>query len=143
MAGMLMGLAGLALVVIPGLSHGPSFDTLAYGAVWLGMLCYVLAGTLIRFVRRTSVAMMTTVNMGVGIASLTPVLLVAGEPLAPMTSTATLAALYLGLVCTGLAYLLRTHITLTVGQTYMSMASYVMPVSGVILAWAILGEAIT
>jgi drug/metabolite transporter (DMT)-like permease len=143
MAGMLMGLAGLALVVIPEFSQGLGFDALAYGAVWLGMLCYVAAGTLIRFVRRTSVAMMTTVNMGVGIASLMPVLIAVGEPLAPMSITAALAALYLGLVCTGLAYLLRTHITLSVGQTYMSMASYMMPVSGVLLAWAILGEAIT
>ena len=60
-----------------------------------------------------------------------------------MSGTAMMAALYLGLVCTGLAYLLRTHITVTVGQTYMSMASYFMPVSGVLLAWAILGEPIT
>jgi drug/metabolite transporter (DMT)-like permease len=143
MAGMLLGLTGLALVVVPEFSGGFHFDALAYGAVWLGMLCYVAAGTLIRFVRKTSVAMMTTINMGAGIVALAPMLVLAGEPLAPMSVTGAMAALYLGLVCTGLAYLLRTHITLTVGQTYMSMASYVMPVSGVLLAWAILGEPIT
>ena len=107
------------------------------------MLCYVAAGTLIRFVRRTSVPMMTAVNMGVAVAALAPVVLLAHDPLPHLSGTAMLAALYLGLVCTGLAYLLRANITVTLGQTFMSMASYFMPVSGVLLAWAVLGEPIT
>lgn len=143
MGGMLLGVAGLALVVGPDFAQGLGFDALAYAAVWAGMLCYVAAGTLIRFVRRTSVPMMTAVNMGVAVVALVPLLLLDGEPVPGMSLTAALAALYLGLVCTGLAYLLRAHITVTVGQTYMSMASYFMPVSGVLLAWAILGEPIT
>lgn len=141
--GMFLGFAGLALVVGPGLSQEIGFDALAYAAVWSGMLCYVAAGTLIRFVRRTSVPMMTAVNMGVGILALTPLLLVAHHPFPQMSGTAALAALYLGLVCTGFAYLLRANITLTVGQSFMSMASYFMPVSGVLLAWAVLGEPVT
>jgi len=141
--GMFLGFAGLALVVGPELSRGIGFDALAYGAVWTGMLCYVAAGTLIRFVRRTSVPMMTAVNMAVGVVSLIPLLLWSGEGFPTMTGTAALAALYLGLVCTGLAYLLRANITVTVGQSFMSMASYFMPVSGMLLAWAVLGEPIT
>ncbi len=141
--GMSLGFAGLALVVGPELSQGIGFDALAYAAVWTGMLCYVAAGTLIRFVRRTSVPMMTAVNMAVGILVLTPLVLLAHDPFPHMSGTAAIAALYLGLVCTGFAYLLRANITLTVGQSFMSMASYFMPVSGVLLAWAVLGEPIT
>jgi drug/metabolite transporter (DMT)-like permease len=125
------------------LAGGLGFDALAYGAVWLALLCYVAAGTLIRFVRRTSVTMMTAINMGVAVVALVPALVVMGTPFPAMTPPALLAALYLGLVCTGLAYLLRTHITLTIGQTYMSMASYFMPITGVLLAAAILGEPLT
>ena len=142
-AGMFLGFAGLAFVVGPELTQGVGFDALAYAAVWTGMLCYVAAGTLIRFVRHTSVPMMTAVNMAVGIIALTPLVLLARDPLPHLSGTATLAALYLGLVCTGLAYLLRANITVTVGQSFMSMASYFMPVSGVLLAWAVLGEPIT
>lgn len=141
--GMVLGFAGLALVVAPELSQWIGFDVLAYAAVWTGMLCYVAAGTLIRFVRHTSVPMMTAVNMAVAVVALTPLLLLAHDPLPQLSGTAMLAALYLGLVCTGFAYLLRANITLTVGQSYMSMASYFMPVSGVLLAWAVLGEPIT
>lgn len=141
--GMFLGFAGLTLVVGPELSQGIGFDALAYAAVWTGMLCYVAAGTLIRFVRRTSVPMMTAVNMAVGILVLTPLVLLAHDPFPHMSGTAAIAALYLGLVCTGFAYLLRANITLTVGQSFMSMASYFMPVSGVLLAWAVLGEPIT
>lgn len=143
MIGMALGFAGLALVVAPELSQGIGFDALAYAAVWTGMLCYVAAGTLIRFVHRTSVPMMTAVNMGVGVIALTPLVLLAHDPLPHLSPTAMLAALYLGLVCTGFAYLLRASITVTVGQSFMSMASYFMPVSGVLLAWAVLGEPIT
>lgn len=141
--GMFLGFAGLTLVVGPELSQGIGFDALAYAAVWTGMLCYVAAGTLIRFVRRTSVPMMTAVNMAVGILVLTPLVLIAHDPFPHMSGTAAISALYLGLVCTGFAYLLRANITLTVGQSFMSMASYFMPVSGVLLAWAVLGEPIT
>lgn len=142
-AGMFLGFAGLAFVVGPELSQGIGFDALAYAAVWTGMLCYVAAGTLIRFVRRTSVPMMTAVNMAVAVIALIPLVWLAHDPLPHLSSTAMLAALYLGLVCTGFAYLLRANITVTVGQSFMSMASYFMPVSGVLLAWAVLGEPIT
>ena len=142
-AGMFLGFAGLGLVVAPELSQGIGFDALAYAAVWTGMLCYVAAGTLIRFVRRTSVPMMTAVNMGVGVIALFPLVLLAHDPLPHLTAVASFAALYLGVVCTGLAYLLRANITVTVGQSFMSMASYFMPVSGLLLAWAVLGEPIT
>lgn len=142
-AGMVLGFAGLTFVVGPDLSRGIGFDALAYAAVWTGMLCYVAAGTLIRFVRRTTVPMMTAVNMGVGVVALMPLVALAHEPLPHVSGIAMLAALYLGLVCTGFAYLLRANITVTVGQSFMSMASYFMPVSGVLLAWVVLGEPIT
>lgn len=143
MIGMALGFTGLGLVVGPELAKGFGYDTLAFIAVWVGMLCYVAAGTMIRFVRRTSVPMMTAVNMGVAVLTLIPLLIVKGEPLPHLTQTGWLSAVYLGLVCTGLAYLLRTHITVTVGQSYMSMASYFMPLSGVLLAAAVLGEPVT
>ncbi len=130
-------------MVGPELSQGLGYDTLAFIAVWIGMLCYVAAGTMIRFVRRTSVPMMTAVNMGVAVLTLIPLLAAEAEPLPKLSPAGWLAAVYLGLVCTGFAYLLRTQITVTVGQSYMSMASYFMPVSGVLLAAALLDEPIT
>ena len=143
MIGMALGFLGLGLAVGPELSSGPGFDMLAYAAVWIGMLCYVAAGTMIRFIRRTSVPMMTAVNMGVAVLTLLPIVMLRGEPLPTISNTGLWATLYLGLVCTGFAYLLRTHITVTIGQSYMSMASYFMPVSGVLLASAVLGEPLT
>lgn len=144
LAGMAFGFTGLGFVVIPGVLTGGNFHLLAYLAVWLGMICYVIAGTLIRFVRTTGVPMMTAINMGVATAGVLPFLLLGAEPVPHAISwQAAAAALYLGLVCTGLAYLLRTHIVVTIGQTYMSMASYFMPIVGVLLAWALLDEPLT
>jgi len=141
--GMVLGFTGLGFVVGPSLSGGLGFDLLAVFAVWLGLICYVISGTMIRFVRATSVPMMTSINMAVATAVMLPLAMSDIARLADASPTALAATVYLGLVCTGLAYLLRTHLVVTIGQSYMSMASYFMPVVGVLLGWAVLGEPLT
>ncbi len=139
--GMVFGFLGLAIIALPDLHGGAGYNLLAYGAVLGGLGCYVVSGTMIRFIRRTPVPMMTALNMAIAAIAMIPA--IALEPLPDLSGPGWFAALYLGLVCTGLAYLLRTHIVLTIGQSYMSMASYVMPLCGVFLSALLLGEAIT
>ncbi|MBM3521122.1 MAG: DMT family transporter [Alphaproteobacteria bacterium] len=139
--GMVFGFLGLAIIAVPDLQDGVHYNLLAYGAVLGGLACYVVSGTMIRFISRTPVPMMTALNMAIAALAMIPAIAI--EPLPQLSGKGWLAAIYLGLVCTGLAYLLRTHIVLTIGQSYMSMASYVMPLCGVFLSALLLGEAIT
>lgn len=50
------------------------------------------------------------------------------------------AALALGLGPTAVAFLLRFQLIRDVGSTFMSQVGYMVPVSGVLWAWAVLGE---
>ena len=46
----------------------------------------------------------------------------------------------LGVMPTALAYLLRFQLIRDVGSTFMSQVGYLVPVFGVLWAWAVLGE---
>lgn len=71
------------------------------------------------------------------------VILTGPASIADLSINALLAVAYLGVVPTGLGYLLRYHMVLTVGQSYMSMASYIMPIVGVVLGVVFLSEPVT
>jgi drug/metabolite transporter (DMT)-like permease len=53
-----------------------------------------------------------------------------------------LALLALGLLSTALAFLLYFWLVRTAGSVYASLVTYIVPVFGLLLGWAVLGEAI-
>ena len=58
-----------------------------------------------------------------------------------LKSTASL--IYLGIVCTGLAWLLRFKILKNNGLIFQSQVSYLIPIFAIILGYIFLGELIT
>ena len=58
-----------------------------------------------------------------------------------LKSTASL--IYLGIVCTGLAWLLRFRILKNNGLIFQSQVSYLIPIFAIILGYIFLGELIT
>ena len=99
--GMAFGFLGLAIIAVPDLHGGASYNLLAYGAVLGGLACYVISGTMIRFIRATPVPMMTALNMAIAAVAMIPA--IGLEPIPALSGKGWLAAIYLGLVCTGLA----------------------------------------
>ena len=139
--GMLIGLAGLALIIGGDALGGVTANLLGDLAVVVAITCYAVASAMVRKVRSTSKEAMATVNMIVSAAVLAPIVLLVETPaLGSLSTGAVISILYLGVVTTGIGYLLRFHLVLTVGQTYMSMASYIMPVVGVGLGTVFLAE---
>lgn len=139
--GMLIGFSGLAVIIggdaLSGLSKNLAGDLAVVGAI----SCYALATAMVRKVRSTSKEAIATSNMIVSIFVLAPLVVLAEPPsIADLSMNALLAIAYLGVVTTGLGYLMRYHMVLTVGQSYMSMAAYIMPVVGVFLGVIFLGE---
>ena len=55
----------------------------------------------------------------------------------------TISVIYLGLVSTGIAWLLRFRILTTNGLIFQSQVSYLIPIFGVILSYIFLREIIT
>lgn len=139
--GMLIGFAGLVLIIGGDAVEGVTADLLGDLAVVGAITCYAVASAMVRKVRTTSKEAMATVNMMVSAAVLAPIVFLTETPdIASLSAGTVIAILYLGVVTTGIGYLLRFHLVLTVGQTYMSMASYIMPIVGVGLGTIFLDE---
>ena len=54
--------------------------------------------------------------------------------------TTVAALIYLGVISTGIAYLLRFQLVQQVGATFMSQVSYLVPLFGVFWGWLLLHE---
>ena len=87
---------------------------------------------------------MATGNMMISAVILVPIMLVLDHPpISNLSLDSILAIAYLGIITTGVGYVLRFHMVIAVGQSYTSMASYIMPIVGVILGVMFLGEPLT
>ena len=141
--GALVGLAGVAVLIggeaIAGVG---SSSFAAVGALITASMCYVVSGLL---VRRLDLPALPMSIYALGIAAITLVpAFVALTPTPPELDPRTLLAiLYLGLIPTGLAYLLRFYLIRTVGYATFAVSINLIPVFGVLFGVAILGEALT
>jgi drug/metabolite transporter (DMT)-like permease len=142
--GILTGLTGLVIIIGTEALSGFSQSLLGDLAMLGTIFCYVVSTSLVRKLRETPKEAIATVNMGLSAIALTPVVFLFETPsLENLSVTGALAILYLGACVTGIGYLMRYHLVLTVGQNYMAMGSYVMPVVGVGMGAVFLGEPVS
>ncbi|PPU40460.1 DMT family transporter [Xanthomonas arboricola] len=64
-------------------------------------------------------------------------------PTAPVPAVAWVCATALGVVCTGLAFLMYYRLIQRIGPARASTVTYLVPVFGALLAWSLLGEPLT
>jgi drug/metabolite transporter (DMT)-like permease len=142
--GVLLGFSGILVIVgfdaIAGLG---SANLLAQFACFLGTLCYVTAGLLIR---RIDLPPARLACLALGISSIVLIALALtqnGPPSLDLTTNAAISLLYLGLLPTGFAYLLRFHLIRKIGYSTFSMGLNLIPIFGVFLGLLLLGEPLT
>lgn len=105
--------------------------------------CYVLAGALARRIDGLPILSMTAYVLTMAAVLTMPLAAMVALPtIMPPTSTV-LAVLYLGLVPTGLAFVLRYGLIRRVGLSRFSLGMSLVPVFGVALGAFVLGESIT
>ncbi|HJW74534.1 MAG TPA: DMT family transporter [Thermoleophilia bacterium] len=142
-AALALGLAGMALVVLPGVTVSASPETIA--GVALGILAGILfAADLLVIKRLKGRAASTTivfVQCVVTVLIMLPVAVAqtwgAGYAL---TSTDVWAVLFLGLVDTAVCATVFTHGVQTVRVEHASILGYVEPLTAPLFAFALLGE---
>ncbi|MEL6436145.1 MAG: DMT family transporter [Pseudomonadota bacterium] len=134
------GFAGvLAIVGGDALAQLGGRHTLSQLAALGGALCYVTAGILIRKIPIASVRL-AFLALAIGSAVLVPIaLIVDGAPTMP-SSNALMALVYLGLVPTGIAYVMRFYLINAVGYSTFALSVNMIPVFGIILGALLLGE---
>lgn len=141
--GVVLGFTGV-MVIVGGsaLNQMGGGTILAQLAALAGSVCYVTAGILIR---KIDIPPLRLATLALFIGSITLLIAAIGHDGIPTmpSSDVTYAILFLGIVPTGIAYILRFHLIRTVGYTTFALGINLIPVFGVFLGVFLLGEALT
>jgi drug/metabolite transporter (DMT)-like permease len=143
-AGVLLGLAGVAVVVGPEALRGVGTDVWAQLAVLAAGLCYAFAGIHGRRFKAMLLDPRATAAGSVAAAAvlLIPVALLVDHPWELAAPSAPTWAALMGLAgfSTALAYVLFFRILASAGATNVMLVTLLVPVSAVLLGVAFLGE---
>jgi len=142
--GVLLGFSGILVIVgFDAVTVLWTQSLVAQLACFLASLCYVTAGLIIR---RIDIPPGRLACLALGISSVVLIVLalvVDGLPASHVSATAAAALFYLGLLPTGLAYLLRFYLIRKIGYSTFSMGLNLIPVFGILLGVWLLGEPLT
>lgn len=153
-AGIAVGFAGVALLLLPGLEAG-ALASLSGEPVWGQVLClgaalsYAFAAAFARRFRRIPIMVAATGQLTGSSLLLLPLALwqaisVPGGWTPGMAGPATWASVVaLGTACTALAYLIYFRLLGEAGATNASLVTLLIPVSAVLISASLLGEALS
>ena len=112
--------------------------------ILLGSTCYVVGGVLTLKISKKKNENVTGSILIWAIIILLPLTFLIEQPFQTMPRTDSLiSVIYLGIVPTGIAWLLRFKILTTNGLIFQSQVSYLIPIFGTILGYIFLKELIT
>lgn len=142
--GLVVGFAGIIVLVSRDLG-APAGSLLGQGAVILASLFYAVSAV---YARRVTKDTPGIVRSGGPLLSATAVMWASSflfeSPLhVPRLGLTWLALLFLGVVGSGVAFLLLYSLIHEIGPTRATMVTYLFPLGGVVLGVAVLGERLT
>jgi drug/metabolite transporter (DMT)-like permease len=141
-AGLALGLAGVAIIASPGGLESSHQLRLASGAALAACCAYGVVGVLMkRFTSGASPRAMAAGNQLAAALALMPLALVL-LPAAPPTALVIGNILALGLLASGVAFLLYFRLIADVGATKALAVTYLIPLFGVLWGWLFLGESL-
>ncbi len=144
LVGVLVGFAGVAVMIGPGAVAGLGSDLAAEIACLGAAVSYALAGIYGRRFRAMGVAAMTTATGQVVASSLLllPLALAVDRPwsLPAPGPSAVGAVVGLAAVSTALAYVVYFRLLATAGATNLLLVTFLVPVSAILLGMLLLGE---
>lgn len=147
LAGVLLGIAGVVLMIGPAAMGELGRDVLAQLAVLAAALSYACAGVFGRRFKRMAVAPLATAAGQVSASSLLilPLALMVDRPWTmPVPGVTALAAILgLALLSTALAYYLFFRILAAAGAVNLLLVTFLIPVSAILLGCLVLGEVLT
>ena len=141
--GILIGFSGIIYLFSDNLLIDDN-NFLSALLILLGSTCYVVGGVLTLKIREKKNENVTGSILIWAIIILVPLVSFIEQPwnIAPRLDS-TISVIYLGLVSTGIAWLLRFRILVNNGLIFQSQVSYLIPIFGTILSFIFLKELIT
>jgi drug/metabolite transporter (DMT)-like permease len=144
-AGLIVGFCGALLVFSPwragtGLISGGGLESagaaLAYGISYVYMDRFIARRGIGPVALSACQLLIATGFLAIGLG-------VTGVPAPRFGATVAVSIVTLGLLCTGVAYMLNYQIITSEGATVASTVTYLLPVVAIILGAAVLGERVT
>ena len=141
--GILIGFSGILYLFSDNLLIDEN-NFLSALLILLGSTCYVIGGVLTLKISKKKNENVTGSILIWAIIILIPLASFIEQPwnITPRIDS-TISVIYLGLVSTGIAWLLRFRILVTNGLIFQSQVSYLIPIFGTILSYIFLKELIT
>lgn len=142
--GLIIGFGGVVVLFSHGLSGGSNSSLPGEIALVLSSVSYAAGGVFVRVNMRgfhPTVPAFFQVSIALLITSAMALLLESPIHL-PDTPRALFAIVWLGVFGSSLAYLIYFRLVHVLGPTRMSLITYVMPIVGIVLGVAVLGETI-
>lgn len=144
LVGVVLGFAGVVVLVGPAALQGPGGDLLHQMAVAGGAVCYAISVIIIRRMPPTPIVGRAALVLLLSALQLVPVALwVEDFALPPMTFEALWPSTYLGLFPTALATLVLFKLSAEREPSFIAFQNYLVPVFGVLWGALLLGEAVT
>ena len=145
--GVLIGLAGVGIIIGPDALKGLGVNVWAQTAVLGAAVCYSFAGIFGRRFRRMGVHPVVTAagQVSASAVMLLPMALAVDHPWRlPVPEASVLAAvLGLAVLSTALAYIIFFRVLASAGATNIMLVTFLIPVSAILLGSLFLGEQLT
>ena len=141
--GILIGFSGILYLFSDNILINEN-NILSALLILLGSTCYVIGGVLTLKISKKKNENVTGSILIWAVIILIPIVSFAEQPwnISPRLDS-TISVMYLGLVSTGIAWLLRFKILVKNGLIFQSQVSYLIPIFGTILSYIFLKELIT
>jgi drug/metabolite transporter (DMT)-like permease len=140
--GLVLGFVGV-IVLASGRTGGGTTVWPAALAGATAALCYGIGGNLLKRylagIPASAIASATSICASALVAPLA----IATWPQQAIPMVSWISAILLGVVCTGLAYVLYYRLIHRIGAPRAATVTYIIPLFGVVWAWLLLGEALT
>jgi drug/metabolite transporter (DMT)-like permease len=142
LAGLALGIAGVAVMIGPAALHGLGLHLLAQIAVLGAALAYALAGIYGRRFRDQPPLVTAAAQVSASTLMMLPIALFVDRPwTGALPGAATWPAILgVAMLGTALAYILYFRILATAGATNLLLVTFLIPVSAVLLGTTLLGE---
>ena len=141
--GILIGFSGIIFLFSDNLMINEN-NFISALLILLGSTCYVVGGVLTLKISKKRNENVTGSILIWATIILIPLVVIIEQPwnIVPRLDS-TISVIYLGIVSTGIAWLLRFRILVTNGLIFQSQVSYLIPIFGTILSFIFLKELIT
>jgi len=143
--GIIVGFVGLLVLFGPEVLSGIGVHVMGQLAVLGGALCYAFTTLFARRYANQPPLVMATGSMLVGTVMIVMAAVIFEAPFEayPPSQTVLLAALYLGLLPNAAATLIYFYLLPRLGAARLSQVNFVVPVAGVLIGAAVLGEVVS